>query len=325
MRAKKQLISIAILTSLSLGLAGCGSSSSSDAATNSAQDDIVIISENTYTGVFIDSAVEGLNYKTATQSGTTNSAGEFQYQIGESVIFSIGGIEFPATDAMSQVTPLNVFNTTDVEETSVTNMLRLLQTLDEDGLPENGITILDDAHDLLTATSLTFTDEHFESIIDDALISYTGVNTSLISVEAAVNHFTQSILMDDTSSSCTSDHPLVGAQADFQTYSHGVMGTATIIDDCTITVENFVYDAAAPAVYFYSDTSADFFSDAAFILGDQLRDNGVEYNNETITLTLPANKTLDDIEYLSVWCVDFDVNFGDLQFEQPFALQRFTL
>ena len=76
---------------------------------------------------------------------------------------------------MSQVSPLNVFNTTDVEETSVTNMLRLLQTLDDDGLPENGITILDDAHDLLTATSLTFTDENFESIIDDALISYTAL------------------------------------------------------------------------------------------------------------------------------------------------------
>ena len=60
MRVKRQLISIAILTSLTLGLSGCGSSSSSDAVTNSAQDGNVIISENTYTGVFIDSAVEGL-------------------------------------------------------------------------------------------------------------------------------------------------------------------------------------------------------------------------------------------------------------------------
>ena len=40
------------------------------------------------TGVFIDSAVGGLKYQTATQSGLTNSSGEFKYIAGENVTFS---------------------------------------------------------------------------------------------------------------------------------------------------------------------------------------------------------------------------------------------
>ena len=39
------------------------------------------------TGAFIDSPVEGINFRTETQSGTTNAAGEFQYLAGESVTF----------------------------------------------------------------------------------------------------------------------------------------------------------------------------------------------------------------------------------------------
>ncbi|WP_426360524.1 DM13 domain-containing protein [Pseudocolwellia sp. HL-MZ19] len=53
------------------------------------------------------------------------------------------------------------------------------------------------------------------------------------------------------------------------------------------------------------------------MLGDTLRDNSVEYVNENITLKLPNNKTLDDLQYLSVWCIDFNANFGDLRFTAP--------
>jgi hypothetical protein len=41
------------------------------------------------TGVFVDSPVQGMNYRTTTQSGTTNAQGEFGYVSGENVTFSL--------------------------------------------------------------------------------------------------------------------------------------------------------------------------------------------------------------------------------------------
>lgn len=310
-KSKYLAIGISLLT-----LSACGESTSH-----------IDTSQDTYTGVFLDSAVEGLQYQTDTQEGFTDSDGQFTYLLGESITFSVGDLTFPTTEAQTTITPLNIFNTEEVEDSSVLNMLRLLQTLDSDGLPDNGITILPEAHTLLDGVILDFSDENFESTINNALVSYSGVNTSLISEDDALFHFNETISLKPpfNDSACSSNHILVGSQAEFQTYSHGTSGTATIIDDCTIEVTNFSYDSAAPAVYFYADTSSNFASGSAFIIGDQLRDNGDEYENEKITLTLPSNRTLDDIEYLSVWCVDFSVNFADLNFEQPISFQRFSL
>lgn len=272
----------------------------------------------TYTGTFIDSAVEGLSYKTATQEGTTNANGEFIYQLGETVVFSIGGIEFPAVNVKSELTPLDVFDTDDLSNVGVINMLRLLQSLDEDGMPENGIKIIEAAHVLAENININFTDSNFTTLINIALAAYSGINNSLISEEAALQHFRDTLMLNEPMpSSCGSDHAKVGYTGTFQTYAHDVAGTVTIVDNCTLQVENFSYDSTAPIVYFYGDTSANFLSNNAFTIGEILRDNSVAYVNDSITLKLPNNKTLDDLEYLSVWCIDFKANFGDLRFTAP--------
>src|SRR3989339_90905 len=41
-------------------------------------------------GVFVDAPVEGLEYSTATQSGSTGPDGRFYYKSGETVTFKIG-------------------------------------------------------------------------------------------------------------------------------------------------------------------------------------------------------------------------------------------
>ncbi|WP_077338983.1 DM13 domain-containing protein [Pseudocolwellia agarivorans] len=272
----------------------------------------------TYTGVFIDSAVEGLTYKTETQEGRTNDKGEFIYQLGEMVTFSIGGISFPPVAVKAQLTPLDIFNTQDLSDQGVVNMLRLLQSLDEDGMPENGIKIIELAHTLAENVTVNFTDNNFTSLIDAALASYTGINNSLISAESAVLHFSNTLMLNKpTPSGCGNDHAKVGYTGTFSTFAHNVSGTVTILDNCTLQIENFNYDASAPIVYFYGDTSSNFLSDNAFTIGGILRDDSVAYENESITLKLPNNKTLDDLEYLSVWCIDFNANFGDLQFQAP--------
>jgi hypothetical protein len=81
---------------LLLTLTSCGGSGGSDSTTATAT---ATETETVSTGVFIDSAVEGLQYETSTQSGTTNSLGEYDYLAGETVTFSIGGIVLGSTIA----------------------------------------------------------------------------------------------------------------------------------------------------------------------------------------------------------------------------------
>ena len=92
-------------------------------------------------GVFVDSPVSGLGYVTNTQSGTTSANGEFSYVTGENITFSIGRIQFPTIFANSTLTPLDVARTTDIDNQIVSNILVLLQSLDVDGNPDNGISI----------------------------------------------------------------------------------------------------------------------------------------------------------------------------------------
>ena len=66
------------------------------------------------TGVFIDSPVINIGYRTETQNGVTNSRGEFRYHPGETVTFFIGPLEFPSVLAGAKVTPLDMAETDDV-------------------------------------------------------------------------------------------------------------------------------------------------------------------------------------------------------------------
>ncbi|MCG8614391.1 MAG: hypothetical protein MI864_28095, partial [Pseudomonadales bacterium] len=89
-------------------------------------------------GYFIDSAVSGLKYVTATQEGFTSAQGEFSYLGGEGVQFSIGDIALPPVLGVPEITPLTLVGTDNIEDTAVVNIARLLQTLDIDGNPDNG-------------------------------------------------------------------------------------------------------------------------------------------------------------------------------------------
>lgn len=100
-------------------------------------------------GVFEDSPVAGLHYETATLSGTTNASGEYEYLPTETITFSIGGIVLGSATGSKVITPLTlVAGATDATNPVVTNIVRLLLTLDSDGNPDNGISI-----SLATATA----------------------------------------------------------------------------------------------------------------------------------------------------------------------------
>ena len=93
------------------------------------------------TGYFKDSAVSGLSYQTSSNvTGITRPDGGFDYNPGDTIRFSLGAIQFPAVSAASLVTPLNMANG-DVTSPVLNNIAYLLQALDTDDDPENGITL----------------------------------------------------------------------------------------------------------------------------------------------------------------------------------------
>ncbi|HRD97351.1 MAG TPA: PKD domain-containing protein [Rubrivivax sp.] len=170
-------------------LAACGGGSSS---VGSALDNGAAGGPAVLTGVFADSPVAGMAYSTPTQSGKTGSRGEFLYLAGENIVFAIGNVRLPAVPANATLTPLDIARTTDINHPMVSNILVLLQSLDEDGNPDNGITI-PAAAAAQAATSIDF-DVSTQAFTGNAavlsLVANSGsANKTLIAESAARSHF----------------------------------------------------------------------------------------------------------------------------------------
>jgi len=268
-------------------------------------------------GRFIDGApVDGLHFQTASISGVTSEGGQYQYREGESVTFSLGDIELPAVGADSIVSALDVFETTDALDVSVVNLNRLLITLDEDGEIDNGINIPDIATLSATGIQLDFADRGFSTLVINLLANSGAVTSDLVPAPGAITAFVNAI---DTYSlektSCSTTHESIGSQAAFNTVSHGVAGTLTVVDDCTLIVSDFVYDGLGPSVLFYAGNDRDYFSGAVFYFPFRLHGN--RFEGDSLRLKIPEGQSLDDFDSLSVWCFDFNVSFGDAQLPAP--------
>lgn len=311
-----KLLNIIALSLLLTACGGGGGSSDPTPASTPAPTTPTTPEPDVFTGQFIDAPVQGLTFSTATQSGTTNENGDFTYQQGEDVTFSIGGITFPAVAADVMITPFDVFQTEDYYHTGVSNMLRLLQSLDVDGIAENGIEVSEASQQLASAITIDFNDADFETVINPFLVESAGVYQSLISEAQAVYHFQMTLgdMGNNSGTSCTKTNPKIGYTGSFSTFAHNVSGDATIIDDCTIIIENFTYDGGGPDVYVYAGTNHNYENISAFPISGML--NGREYDGETLVLKLPTGKTLFNLTGLSVWCVDFNANFGQLEFAE---------
>ncbi len=148
------------------------------------------------TGRFIDSAVAGLSYQTETRSGFTNANGEFSYLEGETVVFGLGDLKFPAVTAAQILTPLELAGVTDINDTGVVNMARLLQSLDQDCDPGNGITISGEALLSAAGMSLDFESANFDLEVANLVSNGGQQNASckeLISASQAINHLQESL------------------------------------------------------------------------------------------------------------------------------------
>jgi len=160
---KKKTIVLSVVLVSVLGLSGCGGGSSSNETPTE-------VSAQTMTGSFIDSAVEGLSYRCSSgNSGVTNRAGEYTCNTKDSVSFSINGFELGSAPIQEIMSPKTLHD----DATVVTNIAQLLQTLDSDANPENGITLdatSQEVQALSSHTDVALTQVDFDSV----MASYIG-------------------------------------------------------------------------------------------------------------------------------------------------------
>jgi hypothetical protein len=130
MAGRKFSIIFALLALLCLTGTECafvarsGSSSSDEEQTSNL---VVVIKQ----GRLIDAAVEGVSYRSGSLRGVTGADGEFEYQVGEPVSFSIGDIALGQPVAgKALVTPLDLVPQGTLDSPAVINIARLLQSLD---------------------------------------------------------------------------------------------------------------------------------------------------------------------------------------------------
>ena len=103
---------------------------------------------NTFTATLIDGIVEGAMFTTSSGlTGTTDENGAFEYREGDSVTFMVGDVVIGTASAEAladgKVFLQEMANTelTDLNNEYVENMAVFLQSLDADGIADNGITI----------------------------------------------------------------------------------------------------------------------------------------------------------------------------------------
>ncbi|NQZ29917.1 MAG: hypothetical protein HRU06_01530 [Oceanospirillaceae bacterium] len=171
----KSLIKISMLVMVST-LVACGGSGVDSADTSGESGGVAIV---TQTGQFIDSAVGGVSYKTATQSGTTNSSGDFEYVEGEEVTFSLGDIELGTARAGEKVTPYDLG-----DADHAIKVARFLMTLDADQNPLNGLDL--SGIDVENALGQSLSGAIDQALID-LLIGQVGAHT-LVDIATATDH-----------------------------------------------------------------------------------------------------------------------------------------
>jgi len=99
---------------------------------------------------------------------------------------------------------------------------------------------------------------------------------------------------------CAADDPRVGYVAELTNrFIHGVSGTARIVDNCTIVIENFYYDGLAADPRWVGVVGD--WEKVTVLSPTQLRPGG--YVNETLTIKLPEGVTLDDVPMISLCCM----------------------
>lgn len=126
MKIRNLIKLIALSVVASALFVGCGGGS--DSASSSPSTPSTPALSTTLNGTFVDAPVQGLSYKTPTQSGFTDANGQFKYVNGEDVTFKLGNLELGKGKGGAVMTPYTISESSDM----TTNIALLLQNFDND-------------------------------------------------------------------------------------------------------------------------------------------------------------------------------------------------
>lgn len=179
---KKNLISFLVFYMVILS--GCSSSDLENVIDNIKDQIEEIIDPKdslTKTGIFTDSAVEGLVYECSSGiTGVTNNRGQFSCDKNNTISFFLGGNILGESELLDYITPYTLFKDNNI---SALNLAQLLQSLDSDQNLSNGIKIEEYFLSKL-GNELDFSSISFEEDINDIF----GSQRSLISENIALAH-----------------------------------------------------------------------------------------------------------------------------------------
>jgi hypothetical protein len=163
---------------------------------------IVVIND----GQLVDGPVQGVRYESGSLTGFTGSDGEFQYEEGNTIRFSIGEIVLgESVKARAFMTPLDLVPGGTLDTPAVINIARLLQSLDS--VPgDKRITIppllrtaaaVDNEPVAYAIRSLDFSDdEAFVNAASQLVATLTaayGFTAVLVDAESARQHLLESL------------------------------------------------------------------------------------------------------------------------------------
>jgi hypothetical protein len=92
-----------------------------------------------------------------------------------------------------------------------------------------------------------------------------------------------------------------------------VSGFVTVVDDCTLELHDFSYDGNGIDVRVYGSSNETF--RPAFTMGPNLV--GRIFTKQTLRVSLPSERSLDDLSWVGIWCVAVGADFGSGPFEAP--------
>lgn len=143
------------------------------------------------TGILTDAAVQGVSYRTSSGvTGVTGANGQYNYNPGDTVQFTLGGLSLGNVTATGIISPIQLSGG---DTNKLNNLLVLFQSLDTDGNPSNGITIpAASAAAVSTTVNLSQSSATFASNANTGLVSAMNagnITRSVTSLASATAHF----------------------------------------------------------------------------------------------------------------------------------------
>ena len=107
-------------------------------------------------------------------------------------------------------------------------------------------------------------------------------------------------------------------------YKHGVSGDIYACGDDELVIEKFTYDGQAPDAFFLVGTGSDTPNSNGIILPHPFQGKFYDFEDikvpildaydgtqQPIVLELPTQIKVSNLKWISVWCRQFEINFGD--------------